>query len=43
MREHHPDNAIAQGLPQEFVDLANARLAAINEAYDEVSRRRGLT
>ena len=43
VREHHPDNAIAQGLPQEFVDLANARLAAINEAYDEVSRRRGLT
>jgi len=42
VREHHPDRLIAQGVPQEFVDLATGKLARINEAYDEISRRRGL-
>ena len=42
IREHHPDRSIAQGLPQEFVDLANEKLAAINDAYDRVAKQRGL-
>ena len=42
IRENHPDRAIARGLPQEFVDLANEKLAAINDAYDQVARQRGL-
>jgi DnaJ like chaperone protein len=43
IRENHPDRAIAQGLPQEFVDLANEKLAAINDAYDRIARERGLS
>ena len=43
VRENHPDRLIAQGMPQEFVDLANEKLAAINVAYDRVSDERGLT
>ncbi len=42
IRENHPDKAMAEGLPQEFVDLANDKLAKINAAYDDVSARRGL-
>lgn len=43
VREHHPDSLIAQGVPQEFIDVANEKLAAINDAYDRVSRQRGIT
>ncbi|MCG8506231.1 MAG: TerB family tellurite resistance protein [Sphingomonadales bacterium] len=41
-KEHHPDRLIAQGLPEEFVQVANDRLAAINEAYDKLAAERGL-
>ena len=40
MREHHPDRLMARGVPQEFVRLANDRVAAINAAYDEINRER---
>jgi DnaJ like chaperone protein len=40
IREHHPDRLIAQGVPQEFIDVANARMAAINAAHDAVQRQR---
>ena len=43
IRRHHPDTLIAQGLPEEFVDVATKQMAAINAAYDEISRKRGLT
>ncbi|MEE8275483.1 MAG: molecular chaperone DjiA, partial [Alphaproteobacteria bacterium] len=39
---HHPDRLIAEGMPQEFIDIANDKLAAINGAYDRVRRQRGL-
>ena len=41
-RENHPDRLIAQGMPQEFVDVANNRMAAINTAYDRIKKERGL-
>lgn len=41
VREHHPDTLIAQGLPQEFVDLATQKVAAINAAYDRIGKERG--
>ncbi|RVU33828.1 molecular chaperone DjiA [Hwanghaeella grinnelliae] len=41
--EHHPDKLIAQGLPEEFVEIANQKLAAINAAFDKIKRERGLT
>jgi len=40
IRENHPDKAMADGLPQEFVDLANEKLAAINDAYDRIMQQR---
>ena len=40
IREHHPDLLIAQGVPAEFIEVANARMAAINAAYDEIQRAR---
>lgn len=40
VRAHHPDKVIARGLPPETVNLANARIAAINRAWEEISSRR---
>lgn len=40
--EHHPDRLIARGVPEEFVRIANDRLAAINEAYGRIARERRL-
>ena len=43
IRDHHPDTLIAQGVPQEFIDIANEKLAVINDAYDRIAKERGLT
>lgn len=40
MREHHPDKLMAQGMPQEFIDVANRKVAAINGAYSHIRRER---
>jgi len=32
--ETHPDRVMARGLPAEYLDVANAKAAAINAAYD---------
>ncbi|HLS69448.1 MAG TPA: TerB family tellurite resistance protein [Kiloniellales bacterium] len=42
VRETHPDRLVSQGLPEEFVELANEKLARINRAWTEVKRRRGM-
>ena len=42
IRENHPDMLIAQGMPQEFIDVANEKMAAINAAYDRIEKERGL-
>ena len=39
-KEHHPDNLIAKGLPQEFIDQANEELSSINTAYDKIKKTR---
>ena len=41
--ENHPDRLIARGVPEEFIRIANDRLAAINAAWDMVERRRAGT
>jgi DnaJ like chaperone protein len=38
--ENHPDKAIARGLPEEFVAVANDRLAAINRAFERIEKER---
>lgn len=42
IREHHPDRLIAEGLPEEFVDAATEKMAAINAAYDRIAKQRGI-
>ena len=42
IREHHPDRLIAEGLPEEFVAAATAKMAAINAAYDRIAKQRGM-
>ncbi len=42
VRENHPDSLIARGVPEEFIKLANDKLAAINGAYDKIRAERGL-
>ncbi len=42
VRENHPDSLIARGVPEEFIKLANDKLAAINIAYAKVLAERGL-
>jgi DnaJ like chaperone protein len=38
--ENHPDRLMAHGVPEEFIRIANDRLAAINAAWDEIERTR---
>ena len=40
--ENHPDKLVAEGLPEEFVDLATEKLATINAAYDQIRKQRGI-
>ena len=40
VRENHPDNLIARGVPEEFVKLATDKLAAINVAYEKILSER---
>lgn len=40
--DNHPDKLMGRGVPPEFIELANRKLAAINAAYDAIARERGL-
>ncbi|MBU2581147.1 MAG: TerB family tellurite resistance protein [Alphaproteobacteria bacterium] len=40
VRENHPDKLAASGVPQEFLVLADRKLAAINAAYDAILKER---
>ena len=42
-KQHHPDNLIAKGMPQEFIDQANEELSSINLAYDKIKEFRGIS
>ena len=37
VQQSHPDNMVAQGLPQEAINLATSRLVAINKAWSKIS------
>ncbi|MCC9620226.1 TerB family tellurite resistance protein [Thalassospira sp. MA62] len=41
-RENHPDTLIAKGMPPEFVDQANEKMARINSAWDQIRKERGI-
>lgn len=36
--EHHPDRLIAKGVPEELLEMATARMAAINNAYSKIMK-----
>lgn len=36
--EHHPDRLIARGVPEELIDVATARMTAINLAYQAITK-----
>jgi len=40
--ENHPDRMIARGVPEEFLKIANDRLAGINQAWDHICKERGI-
>jgi len=40
LSEAHPDRARARGLPDEFIEVAETKAAAINAAFDTVMRER---
>jgi len=42
VRENHPDSLVARGVPEEFIKLANDKLAAINNAYGKILAEQGL-
>jgi DnaJ like chaperone protein len=42
VRDNHPDRLMANGVPAEFLELSTRKLAAINVAYDQIARERGL-
>lgn len=41
--DHHPDRIKGMGLSSEYVELANTRMARINEAYQRISALRGVS
>lgn len=43
IREHHPDRAIARGLPPEAVRLADARTRRLNEAWEAFRKMHRMT
>ena len=43
IRSHHPDRLIAEGLPEELIEAATAKLADVNAAYDRIKALRGQT
>jgi len=40
VKRYHPDRAIAEGVPSEFIRVAETRMAEINAAYDQLTGRR---
>ena len=42
VRDNHPDKLIARGVPEEAIEIANHKVAAINAAYDQIEKERGL-
>lgn len=41
VRQYHPDRHLAEGMPSEFIRVAEARMAAINAAYAAVTGKAG--
>ena len=42
VRENHPDQMMARGIPEEAIRLAQNRLVGINQAWEHITEGRGL-
>lgn len=42
VREYHPDTLQSKGLPEDFMQYANDKMSAINDAWSRVKKTRGL-
>lgn len=42
IRKHHPDKLIAEGMPPEFIKIADEKMKRINVAYDSICKLRGI-
>ncbi|KAJ56506.1 dimethylmenaquinone methyltransferase [Actibacterium mucosum KCTC 23349] len=40
VRESHPDRLVARGVPEEAIKMAEARLIAVNRAWEEIQQER---
>ncbi|WP_439546783.1 TerB family tellurite resistance protein [Sandarakinorhabdus sp.] len=40
VKRYHPDRALAEGVPTEFIRVSELRMASINAAYDQLTGRR---
>ena len=40
VKRYHPDRALAEGVPSEFIRVSELRMADINAAYDRLTGRR---
>jgi DnaJ like chaperone protein len=40
VKRYHPDRAVAEGVPSEFIRVSELRMASINAAYDQLTGRR---
>ena len=43
LRENHPDVAMGRGLPEEFIEVSNRKMAEANAAFDRIKQERGLS
>lgn len=42
IKENHPDKLMAEGMPQDFIDVATSKMATINDAWAAIQKQRGL-
>ena len=42
IKEHHPDNLVAKGMPPEFIEQATKEMSSINTAYDKINKQRDI-
>ena len=42
VREYHPDVLASKGLPEDFLEYAQQKMGAINDAWDVIKEKRGM-
>ena len=42
VKDNHPDKLVAEGVPKEFIENANKKVAVINAAYQQIKKQRNI-